>query len=198
MTDLKIALAGNPNAGKTSVFNALTGSHQHVGNYPGITVEKRWGSFELGDARAQIVDLPGTYSLTSFSPEERIARDELLGGQHDVVVVVADSTALQRSLVLLAQVMQLGATPVLCLNMSDEAEEAGQRLDHDGDGGKLRRSIPRRWRYFFNIFKQLAFVQGFPREWCEVALRRCRGNLELAINFCFERKLRSQNRTPVS
>ncbi len=126
---IRIALAGNPNSGKTSLFNALTGARQHVGNYPGITVEQRWGHYKSDGRRVDVVDLPGTYSLTSFSPEERIARDELLSGNHDVVVVVADSTALRRSLMLLVQIMQLGATPVLCLNMSDEAFASGQRLD---------------------------------------------------------------------
>ena len=126
---IRIALAGNPNSGKTSLFNALTGARQHVGNYPGITVEQRWGHYKSDGRRVDVVDLPGTYSLTSFSPEERVARDELLSGNHDVVVVVADSTALRRSLMLLVQVMQLGATPVLCLNMSDEAFASGQRLD---------------------------------------------------------------------
>lgn len=125
----QVALAGNPNAGKTSTFNALTGSSQHVGNYPGITVEKRTGSFSAHGRRVNVVDLPGTYSLTSFSPEERIARDELLSGEYDVVVVVADSTVLKRSLVLMVQVMQTGANPVLCLNMTDEAEKAGQQID---------------------------------------------------------------------
>ncbi|MCP4447613.1 MAG: ferrous iron transport protein B [Myxococcales bacterium] len=127
--NLRIALAGNPNAGKTSLFNVLTGSRQHVGNYPGVTVEKRWGHYKAKNQRIDVVDLPGTYSLTSFSPEERVARDELLHTQHDVVVVVADSTALKRSLMLLVQIMQLGATPVLCLNMSDEAMASGQRID---------------------------------------------------------------------
>lgn len=126
---LRVALAGNPNAGKTSLFNVLTGAHQHVGNYPGVTVEKRWGDIILDGTRISLVDLPGTYSLTSFSPEERVARDELLHGKHDVVVVVADSTALRRSLMLLVQVMQLGKRPVLCLNMADEAAHAGQEID---------------------------------------------------------------------
>ena len=128
-TPIKIALAGNPNAGKTSLFNVLTGSRQHVGNYPGVTVEQRWGHYKANDQRVDVVDLPGTYSLTSVSPEERVARDELLHTQHDVVVVVADSTALKRSLMLLVQVMQLGAKPVLCLNMIDEATASGQRID---------------------------------------------------------------------
>ena len=128
-TTARIALAGNPNSGKTSIFNALTGARQHVGNYPGVTVEKRSGRFQSEGTRFEVLDLPGTYSLTSFSPEERIAQDELLESKHDVVIVVVDSTTLKRSLVLLAQVMQTGANPILCLNMTDEADKAGQRLD---------------------------------------------------------------------
>ncbi|MGI5863860.1 MAG: ferrous iron transport protein B [Myxococcales bacterium] len=127
--EIRVALAGNPNCGKTTLFNALTGARQHVGNYPGVTVERRVGSCQLGGRRAEMVDLPGTYSLTSFSPEERVAQHELTGSDHDVVVVVADSTCLKRNLVLLAQVMQMGANPVLCLNMADEARAAGQQID---------------------------------------------------------------------
>ena len=126
---IRVALAGNPNSGKTSLFNALTGARQHVGNYPGVTVEKRSGAFRAEGLDYELLDLPGTYSLTSFSPEERIAQYELLEGAFDVVVVVVDSMALQRSLVLLAQVMQTGANPVLCLNMADEADKAGLRFD---------------------------------------------------------------------
>ena len=129
-TMFRVALAGNPNCGKTTLFNALTGAHQHVGNYPGVTVERRDGTFKIDDAReASLTDLPGTYSLSSFSPEEKVAQDELLSGVHDVVVVVADSGNLQRQLVLMTQVMQMGANIVLCLNMADEAKAAGQVLD---------------------------------------------------------------------
>ncbi|MCB9472956.1 MAG: ferrous iron transport protein B [Candidatus Delongbacteria bacterium] len=129
---LHVALAGNPNSGKTTLFNALTGSNHQVGNYPGVTVEKRLGL--VSDSRFprngfQLFDLPGTYSLSSWSPEERIAQAELLSGTQDVIVVVADASTLSRSLVLLAQVMLTGANPVLCLNMADEAERSGQRLD---------------------------------------------------------------------
>ncbi len=124
----RVALAGNPNCGKTSLFNALTGTRQHVANYPGVTVERRTGTFSLGGATAEVVDLPGTYSLNAFSPEERVAENELAAGPH-VVVVVADSMQLQRNLVLLAQVLLAGANPVLCLNMADEARAAGQKLD---------------------------------------------------------------------
>lgn len=125
---LRIALAGNPNCGKSSLFNALTGARQHVANYPGVTVEKRTGTFEIEGEPADVVDLPGTYSLSAFSPEERVAEEELASGP-DVVVVVADSMQLQRNLVLLAQVLLAGANPVLCLNMADEARAAGQKLD---------------------------------------------------------------------
>ena len=127
---VKVALAGNPNSGKTSLFNALTGSRQQVGNYAGVTVERREGHYEHAGRRFEVEDLPGTYSLGSYSPEERIAQDALTGSAGaDVVVVVVDSMALKRNLVLLAQVMQLDANLVLCLNMSDEARQAGQRLD---------------------------------------------------------------------
>jgi len=125
---IRVALAGNPNCGKTSIFNALTGAHQHVANYPGVTVEKRTGTYDMDGGRAEVIDLPGTYSLSSYSPEERVAERELTTAL-DVVVVVADSTQLQRNLVLLAQVMQTGANPVLCLNMADEARAAGLTLD---------------------------------------------------------------------
>lgn len=126
---VNVALAGNPNSGKTSIFNALTGARQHVGNYPGVTVEKREGIYRQNGHRVNVVDLPGTYSLASYSPEERITEQQLLSNPIDVVVVVVDSTALKRSLVLLTQIMQLGANPVLCLNMADEAKKAGQKID---------------------------------------------------------------------
>ncbi len=137
---IRIVLAGNPNCGKTSLFNGLTGSRQHVGNYAGVTVEKRSGTFvDVDGRRVEVLDLPGTYSLSSYSPEERITQDELLAGSHEVVAAVVDSTNLRRGLVLLVQLMQLtqpgqrrgdGAL-VLCLNMSDEAERAGQRIDRE-------------------------------------------------------------------
>ena len=130
-TTIRIALAGNPNSGKTSLFNALTGSNQHVGNYTGVTVEKRKGSFSQDGRIVDVIDLPGTYNLTSYSPEERIAQQELLHSDLDVVVAVVDATALKRHMVLVTQLMQVGVPMVLCLNMSDEADRAGQRLEID-------------------------------------------------------------------
>jgi len=126
---IRVALAGNPNCGKTTLFNALTGARQKVGNYPGVTVERRDGSYAHAGRDVAVIDLPGTYSLSSWSPEERVAQAELEAGGVDVTVVVTDSTNLGRGLVLLAQVMQLGANPVLALNMADEAQAAGQVLD---------------------------------------------------------------------
>jgi ferrous iron transport protein B len=126
---IRAVLAGNPNSGKTSLFNALTGARQKVGNYPGVTVERREGRWREDGREVLIRDLPGTYSLTSYSPEERIARDEITAGDHDVAVVVADSTILRRSLVFLLQVMELEQNVVLALNMSDEAAKSGQRID---------------------------------------------------------------------
>lgn len=111
------------------MFNALTGARQHVGNYAGVTVEKHDGTYRYRGQQITLTDLPGTYSLSSYSPEERITQLELLGGAHDVVVVVVDSTTLKRSLMLLAQILQLGARVVLCLNMADEARLSGQELD---------------------------------------------------------------------
>jgi ferrous iron transport protein B len=126
---IRVALAGNPNSGKTTIFNALTGARQKVANYPGVTVETKKGHFHRSGVRYEVVDLPGTYSLTSFSPEELIARNEIREAKPDVTVVVVDSTNLERNLYLLVQIMELGANPVLCLNMSDEARQSGQILD---------------------------------------------------------------------
>ena len=126
---LTLALAGNPNAGKTSIFNALTGSRQHVGNWPGKTVAKTEGSFRRGDVVGRLVDLPGTYSLSALSPEEIIARDYLLAGEADVVVNVVDATNLERNLYLTAQLLELGIPLVLALNVSDSARARGIRID---------------------------------------------------------------------
>ncbi len=126
-----IALAGNPNCGKTTFFNALTGANQHVGNYSGVTVEKKEGSFKYEGHEVTVIDLPGTYSLNYHSPEERIAQEELLSGKVDLLVAIVDSGALSRGMLFIAQLMQLHLPMILCLNMWDEAEKAGLELDLD-------------------------------------------------------------------
>jgi len=128
---LTLALAGNPNAGKTSIFNALTGSNQHVGNWPGKTVSKMEGTFRRRDIVGRIVDLPGTYSLSAFSPEEVIARDYLLSREPDAVVNVVDATNLERNLYLTSQLLELGIPLILALNVMDSARSEGIRIDEE-------------------------------------------------------------------
>jgi ferrous iron transport protein B len=128
---INVALAGNPNAGKTTLFNALTGAHQKVGNYPGVTVEKREGSRVFHGSEMRLVDLPGTYSLTAYSLDEVIARDFVIEEKPDVVVSVMDSTNLDRHLYLCLQFQELGIPVVGALNMSDEAEANGIFVDAD-------------------------------------------------------------------
>lgn len=124
-----VALAGNPNCGKSTIFNALTGSRQHVGNWPGKTVEKKEGVFKEGDLEINIVDLPGTYSLTAFSMEEIIARDFLIDEHPDAVVAVLDASNLERNLYLAVQVLELGVPMIVALNMSDIAAARGIKID---------------------------------------------------------------------
>lgn len=124
-----VALAGQPNCGKSTVFNMLTGAHQHVANFPGATVEKKEGFYREGDQAFEVVDLPGTYSLTSFSQEERVARDFLLLEKPEVVVAVADASNLERHLLLLLQLREMRVPLLLCLNMVDVAERRGIVVD---------------------------------------------------------------------
>ncbi len=128
--DWMVVLAGNPNTGKSTVFNALTGLRQHVGNWPGKTVARAEGSFEYQGARYKLVDLPGTYSLLSASTDEEIARDVVLFARPDCVVVVADATAVERNLNLVLQILEITDRVVVCLNLTDEARRKGIRVDH--------------------------------------------------------------------
>ena len=126
---IKVALVGNPNCGKTSLFNMASGSHEHVGNYSGVTVDAKEGQFEHGGYRFIIVDLPGTYSLTAYSPEELYVRRNLIEDTPDVVVNVIDASNLQRNLYLTTQLIDMNLKVVMALNMYDELEASGSRLD---------------------------------------------------------------------
>lgn len=132
-----IALAGNPNVGKSTVFNALTGLRQHTGNWPGKTVSRAEGSFSYGGAKYKVVDLPGTYSLLSTSVDEEVARDFILFGRPDVTVVVLDATRLERNLNLALQVLEITDRVVLCVNLIDEAKRHGIEID----GRQLSREL---------------------------------------------------------
>lgn len=128
--DYVVALAGNPNVGKSTVFNALTGLKQHTGNWPGKTVARAEGGFEFNGRRYKIVDLPGTYSLLSASVDEEIARDFILFGRPDCTIVVVDATLLERNLNLVLQVLEITDKVMVCLNLIDEAERKGIQVDH--------------------------------------------------------------------
>lgn len=129
MNNLTVALAGNPNAGKTTIFNSLTGSRQRVGNYPGVTVEKIEGSTVYNNTKITVVDLPGTYSLTAYSPEEIVARNALLEDDIDVIINIVDATNAERNLNLTAQLKELGLPIVIVLNMYDLAVKQGIVFD---------------------------------------------------------------------
>ena len=126
---IRVALVGNPNCGKTSMFNVASGSHEHVGNYSGVTVDAKEGNFEYGGYVFRIVDLPGTYSLSAYSPEELYVRKNLIEDVPDVVVNVVDSSNLQRNLYLTTQLIDMNLRVVMALNMYDELEAKGDKLD---------------------------------------------------------------------
>jgi len=127
--DFVVALAGNPNTGKSTVFNALTGLRQHTGNWPGKTVTRAEGGFEYNKQKYKLVDLPGTYSLLSTSTDEEVARDFLLFGKPDVTVIVADANRLERNLNLVLQILEITDKAVLCLNLMDEAKRNNITID---------------------------------------------------------------------
>src|SRR5574338_150987 len=128
--DFVVALAGNPNTGKSTVFNYLTGLKQHTGNWPGKTVTRAEGGFEYSEKKFKLVDLPGTYSLLSTSTDEEVARDFILFGQPDVTVIVVDATRVERNLNLVLQILEITDRAVLALNHMDEAERNGIKVDN--------------------------------------------------------------------
>lgn len=136
-TEAVIALAGNPNTGKSTVFNSLTGLNQHTGNWPGKTVTLAKGSFKHKGDHITLVDLPGTYSLLANSVEEQVARDFICFGKPDAVVVVTDATCLERNLNLALQVMEITSQVILCLNLMDEAKRKNIQINYE----KLQRLL---------------------------------------------------------
>lgn len=128
-TDFVLAMAGNPNTGKSTVFNNLTGLHQHTGNWPGKTVSRAEGGYIFNKKRYKVVDLPGTYSLLSTSTDEEVARNFILFGQPDVTVIVVDATRLERNLNLVLQILEITDRAVLCLNLMDEARRNHLEID---------------------------------------------------------------------
>jgi len=126
-----VALAGNPNSGKTTLFNELTGARQHVGNYPGVTVEKKEGTYTHRDFQLHVVDLPGTYSLTAYSLEEVVARDYLVNEKPEVVINIVDSSNLERNLYLAIQFLEMGIPVCIALNMIDVAKKRGIEINAD-------------------------------------------------------------------
>jgi len=127
--EITIALAGNPNSGKTTVFNNLTGARQHVGNWPGVTVERKEGSCRYQGYHIKVVDLPGVYSLTAYSPDEVIARNFIVEEKPGAVVDIVDASNLERNLYLAVQILEMGAPLIIALNMMDEAESKRYRID---------------------------------------------------------------------
>jgi len=127
--DFVVALAGNPNTGKSTVFNALTGLRQHTGNWPGKTVVRAEGAFEYNSQKFKLIDLPGTYSLLSTSQDEEVARNFILFGKPDVTVIVVDASRLERNLNLVLQILEITDKVVLCLNLMDEAKRSNIKID---------------------------------------------------------------------
>lgn len=134
---MKVALAGNPNCGKTTLFNTLSGSHQRVGNYPGVTVEKKVGHLKIENTAFELIDLPGTYGLTAYSEDEVVARNYLIEETPDLIVNVVDASNLERNLYLTSQLMELNIPIIIALNMNDVAKRRGIEIDVDQLSTKL-------------------------------------------------------------
>ena len=133
---IRIALAGNPNCGKTTLFNALTGANQYVGNWPGVTVEKKEGKLK-GNKEVKIEDLPGIYSLSPYTLEEVVARNYLIGQRPDAIINIVDGTNLERNLYLTTQVLELGIPVVVAVNMMDLVEKNGDKINTKALSDKL-------------------------------------------------------------
>lgn len=131
MNEIVAAVAGQPNSGKSTMFNLLTGARQYIANYPGVTVEKKTGFFNIDNDKCKLVDLPGTYSLSSYSLEETVARDYLLSGKADMVVNIIDASNLERGLNLTLQILEIGLPVIIVLNMMDIVKKREIKIDSD-------------------------------------------------------------------
>ena len=151
--DFTVALAGNPNTGKSTVFNALTGLRQHTGNWPGKTVVTAEGSFRFEEHAFKVVDLPGTYSLLSTSEDEEVARDFILFGEPDVTVIVVDASRLERNLNLVLQILEITDRAIVCVNLIDEARR--HKIEIDGRTLARDLGVP-------VVFTDARSQEGFP------------------------------------
>ena len=138
MKNKTIALAGNPNVGKSTVFNALTGMHQHTGNWPGKTVTNAAGNMKYKDATFDFIDLPGAYSLDSLSPDEAVTGEYIRSGKADIILIVADATCLERNLLLVKDILDITHDAVLCVNLMDEARKKWHHSRHRKTAGASR------------------------------------------------------------
>jgi len=154
-----IALAGNPNTGKSTVFNFLTGLHQHTGNWPGKTVVNARGEFNYKDEEYVLVDLPGTYSLFAASEEEVVARDFVCFGNPDAVIVVTDATCLERNLNLAFQVMELTDKVILCINLIDEAKKKNIVIDKELENEIENTIVPQQKKESYGLRKENALLK---------------------------------------
>lgn len=178
--DRVVALAGNPNTGKSTVFNALTGLKQHTGNWPGKTVTRAEGGYQFNNVRYKLVDLPGTYSLLSASQDEEIARDFILFGQPDCTIVVTDATCLERNLNLVLQVLEITDRVVVCVNLMDEARRKNLSVDVRSLARDLGvPAIPTSAREGEGLRELLEAVAGVIEGSIATTPRRVEGNPEL-------------------